>query len=110
MLVFLRLPEARQKNAVLFVGNFTPVTRRFRLGLPWPGSWEVVLNSDDPRFGGSGVGPLQGEVTAEIVPHVGRGWSVEIDLPPLAMVLLRSPVPEKYGTADEAEEGPGPEA
>ena len=43
------------KNNLLFVVNFTPVERPgYRVGVPQSGSYKLVLNSDEARFGGSG--------------------------------------------------------
>ena len=43
------------KNNLLFVVNFTPVKRpEYRVGVPQSGSYKLVLNSDEARFGGSG--------------------------------------------------------
>ena len=43
------------KNNLLFVINFTPVERPdYRVGVPQSGSYKLVLNSDEARFGGSG--------------------------------------------------------
>ncbi len=43
------------KNNLLFVVNFTPVERPgYRVGVPQSGSYKLVLNSDEVRFGGSG--------------------------------------------------------
>ncbi len=58
---FLRLDN--EDKPLLWVGNFTPVVRTdYRLGVPVAGDWVEVLNSDETRYGGSGVGndgPLQ---------------------------------------------------
>ena len=43
------------KNNLLFVVNFTPVERpEYSVGVPQSGSYKLVLNSDEARFGGSG--------------------------------------------------------
>ena len=43
------------KNNLLFVVNFTPVERpEYRVGVPQSGSYKLVLNSDEARFGGNG--------------------------------------------------------
>ena len=43
------------KNNLLFVVNFTPVERpEYRVGVPQSGSYKLVLNGDEARFGGSG--------------------------------------------------------
>ena len=44
------------KNNLLFVVNFTPVERPdYRVGVPQSGSYKLVLNSDEVRFGGTGT-------------------------------------------------------
>ena len=44
------------KNNLLFVVNFTPVERPdYRVGVPQSGSYRLVLNSDEARFGGTGT-------------------------------------------------------
>ena len=44
------------KSNLLFVVNFTPVERpEYRVGVPQSGSYKLVLNSDEARFGGSGA-------------------------------------------------------
>jgi 1,4-alpha-glucan branching enzyme len=71
------------------VFNFTPVVREgYRIGLPRTGRYAVRLNSDDTRYGGSGVG-LAEEVIAEDQPYSGRMASAVITLPPLAMLVLK---------------------
>ena len=75
---------------VLFVANFTPVVREgYRLGVPVDGSWVEVLNSDDPKYGGSGV--VNGTVEADAISTHGYDQSLEIRVPPLAAAFF---VPE----------------
>ncbi|WP_225849866.1 1,4-alpha-glucan branching enzyme [Streptomyces sp. HPF1205] len=73
---------------LLCVSNFSPVVRHdYRLGTP-DEVWTRVLNTDDARYGGSGVAvdvPLKPEAT----PWHGRKHSVRLTLPPLATVWLR---------------------
>ncbi|RST87740.1 1,4-alpha-glucan branching protein GlgB [Aquibium carbonis] len=73
---------------VVVVCNMTPVPRPgYRVGAPRPGSWSVRLNSDDAEYGGSGAGPKE-PVKASPVSWHGRPHSMELDLPPLAVVIL----------------------
>jgi 1,4-alpha-glucan branching enzyme len=68
--------------------NFTPVPRhQYRIGVPYPGSYEEVLNSDSAYYGGSNLGN-GGDLTAEPLPWMGRPYSLSIVLPPLAGVVL----------------------
>ncbi|HEU5085428.1 MAG TPA: 1,4-alpha-glucan branching protein GlgB [Acidimicrobiales bacterium] len=70
---------------VVCIANFTPVPRHgFRIGLPRPGTWDEILNTDATEFGGSGVG--SGSVVSEDIPWQGREHSAVVTLPPLAVV------------------------
>jgi 1,4-alpha-glucan branching enzyme len=73
---------------VLVVLNLTPVTRPgYRFGVPVAGPWEVLLNSDDERYWGSGSG-TSGLVEATETPMHGRSHSLSVDLPPLGVLFL----------------------
>ena len=77
------------KRVVAVVLNATPAVRSaYRLGLPRPGAWREVLNTDAERYGGSGV-VHPDDLEAREEPSQGRPWSVELRLPPLGAVFLR---------------------
>lgn len=68
--------------------NFTPVPRhRYRIGLPYAGKYREIFNSDSALYGGSNVGNGLG-IVAEDTPWMGQAHSAEIDLPPLAGIIL----------------------
>jgi len=75
---------------ILIVCNFTPVPRfNYRVGTPRGGFWREVLNSDAREYGGGGRGNMGG-VEASPIPFHGRPHSLNITLPPLAAVFLKS--------------------
>jgi 1,4-alpha-glucan branching enzyme len=77
------------QDVVVVVANFTPVTRgSYRLAVPWPGRWRVLLNSDAPVYGGIGV-IVPPVLETHAGEHHGRGQYVELALPGLAVVVLR---------------------
>jgi len=79
----------RKEDTLIVVCNFTPETRRnYHLGASFRGQWKEVFNSDDAKYGGSGV--LNSNVinTAPVKFH-GRDYSVAITLPPLAVSILK---------------------
>jgi 1,4-alpha-glucan branching enzyme len=79
----------RAEDLAVFVCNFTPVVRReYRIGVPEAGAYAEVLNTDDPRYGGSGVDNAGGVVAEEIPAH-GRPYSLSLTLPPLAAMVLK---------------------
>ncbi len=72
------------------VSNFSPTVRHdYRVGVPGGAhGWREVLNTDDARYGGGGVGNGGGSVKPEGVPWNGQPESVALTLPPLATVWL----------------------
>jgi len=78
------------RRAVVCVVNLTPVPRHgYRAGVPWSGTWDVVLDTDDPLWGGSGMRrSAASSVLASGTPYQGQPDSVIVDLPPLAAVWL----------------------
>ena len=86
------------KETVLVIGNFTPVPRSdYRVGVPRPGSWKELLNSDALHYGGGGLGN-QGGVKSDPIPWHGRDCSLSLCLPPLSMLILRAPATRRSGT------------
>jgi 1,4-alpha-glucan branching enzyme len=74
---------------ILVACNLTPVPRvRHRLGVPVAGRWRELANSDAQIYGGSGMGNL-GVVQANAAPSHGMAQSIELTLPPLAVVFLK---------------------
>lgn len=73
----------------LFVCTFTPLPRQnYRVGVPFGGHWREELNSDAPLYGGSGQGNAGGADAAPLPIH-GRPHSLNLTLPPLAVVAFR---------------------
>ncbi len=84
---FLRWDAARRRP-VLVVCNFTPVPRQnYRCGVPLPGHWQELLNSDSKHYGGSGQGNLGGLDAAPFPAH-GQFHSLHLTLPPLSCALF----------------------
>ena len=80
-------------DLILAVSNFTPVPRwGYRIGVPRGGVWEELLNGDAGRYGGGNVGNHGGQEADEIAIH-GRPFSLDLVLPPLATLFLKSPAP-----------------
>ncbi|WP_435016999.1 1,4-alpha-glucan branching protein GlgB [Tundrisphaera sp. TA3] len=78
-------------DLLLFVANFTPVPRHnYRVGVPRSGRWEEILNGDAPLYGGSGQGNIGGASTAPVSAH-GHHQSLNLTLPPLAIIAFRAP-------------------
>ncbi len=84
---FLRRAE-NPDNYLVVVCNFTPAVRYgYRIGVPEEGWYDELINTDDTEFWGSGV--VNGAVMADAVPTHGRGYSVQLTLPPLGVTILK---------------------
>tara|TARA_Y100001934_G_scaffold282573_2_gene396940 strand:- start:7000 stop:9201 length:2202 start_codon:yes stop_codon:yes gene_type:complete len=76
------------ENRYLIVLHLTPELRtHYRIGLPAPGRWKEVLNSDSANYGGSNVGNLGGKAS-EAYPMHGHKYSAEFALPPLSISVF----------------------
>ncbi|MCE5360834.1 MAG: 1,4-alpha-glucan branching enzyme, partial [Acidithiobacillus sp.] len=85
VLSFLR--RDKQGNVVVIICNFTPVPRHhYRIGVPQPGIYREIFNSDAAAYGGSNVGnpPL----ASDAQPWSGLPASIALTLPPLAALYL----------------------
>jgi 1,4-alpha-glucan branching enzyme len=83
--------------------NLTPVPREsYRIGLPIGGSWEEVMNSDSEFYGGSNMGNGVADLSARQEEWVGRPWSLDITLPPLAAIVLK-PKPEEKTKSEKTQ-------
>jgi 1,4-alpha-glucan branching enzyme len=78
------------EDLIAVVCNFTPLPRlNYRIGVPRGGYWREILNSDATEHGGTGYGNLGGVEAAPVGVH-GRPFSLNLTLPPLAAVFLKS--------------------
>lgn len=88
VLSFLRRGKNPEELVVVLI-NGTPVVREhYRVGVPEPGFYEEILNTDSAQYGGSNVGNLGG-VNAESIANNGRPHSLGLRLPPLAALFLK---------------------
>ncbi len=77
------------EEALVFICNLTPVVRHgYRVGVPAPGLYDELLNSDAALYGGGNVGN-EGCVTTEARAWQGYPQSLVLTLPPLATLILK---------------------
>jgi len=77
-------------NVILVICNFTPVPRvNYRVGVSRDGYWKELLNSDAREYGGSGQGNFGGVEASPVRCH-GRPFSLNLTLPPLSTLYLKS--------------------
>ena len=81
--------QAADGARLAVVANLTPVAREgYRLGLPGPGVWREMLNTDGIAYGGDGAGNF-GQIRADGGPAQGQAHSAVIYLPPLSVLVFR---------------------
>ncbi|MBD3308256.1 1,4-alpha-glucan branching protein GlgB [candidate division KSB3 bacterium] len=86
---FLRNSLERQEDTLVFVCNFTPLPHHgYRIGVPFPGYYREIINSDAEIYGGSGVGN-GGGCMAEPTPWQGHPYSLNLSLPPLGTLVFK---------------------
>jgi 1,4-alpha-glucan branching enzyme len=90
VIAFMRSPRSDARRLIC-VCNFSPAVRYgYRIGVPAPGRYHEILNTDSAYFGGSNVGN-SGGVGAEALSRHGFDYSLVLTLPPLAVVWLAVP-------------------
>ena len=86
--VFAWLRWSHDHAPVLVVHNTTPAPmENYHVGVPLPGAWAVLLNTDQVEFGGSGY-TVPATVMAEGRGCHGQPCSLSLRLPPLATLVL----------------------
>ncbi len=87
--VFSFVRRGSEGSLLACVANFAAVPHeRYRIGLPAPGRWTELLNTDAEAYHGSGVGNLGGVEAAEDSWH-GQPASTTLVVPPLGTLWLR---------------------
>jgi 1,4-alpha-glucan branching enzyme len=108
VVAFLRKGRA-PGDLLLCVLNLTPMPRdNYRVGVPRGGHWQEILNSDALIYGGSGRGNFGGADSVP-VPAQGRYHSLNLSLPPLAMLCLKAPGAPPKDAARARLDAPRPE-
>lgn len=82
--------KSRSGERILFVVNATPVVRGgYRVGVPQPGFYEEILNTDAETYGGSNAGNFGGVQAHQDWSWQNQPHSIEINLPPLSVVAFK---------------------
>lgn len=88
VLTYLRKGASNKEIAVVAC-NFTPQPQHnYRIGVDKAGWWKEIINSDSTIYGGSGQGNIGGAEAAPVKAH-GRRFSINLTLPPLAIIILK---------------------
>lgn len=88
IITFMRYSEDAEEK-LLVVCNFTPVLyENFKVGVPLPGKYKEIFNSDAEEYGGSGHGNRRVK-NSKTVSWDGREESISIEVPPLGVCVFR---------------------
>lgn len=88
LLVFLRKTQ-KQEETLLVVANFSNVEYdNFMVGVPYPGKYKEIFNSDETAFGGKGITNPRVKLS-RAVEQDERKDSIKIKVPPLAVSVFR---------------------
>lgn len=86
--VFAFTRSDKKGKTILCVSNFTPqYIEKYRVGLPFNGKLEEIINTDEVRFGGSGRQNI-GVFKTDAITCNNMPYSLEIQIPPLATVYF----------------------
>jgi len=88
IIVIARYPKDKDDLTIALCNFGTEIHHNYRLGVPYPGDYNEVLNSDALEFGGSGEGNT-GKLEAEDVPWHRQPYSLEITVPALSAVYFK---------------------
>ncbi|MCI2046346.1 MAG: 1,4-alpha-glucan branching protein GlgB [Faecalibacterium sp.] len=92
VVAFLRKDAAGRM--ILVVCNFNPVRRdNYCMGVPEPGTYKELLNTDDAAFGGAGL--HNKAVKSSKTPMHGFEQSISMTLPPLSTMFWEVPAARK---------------
>ncbi len=79
-----------KRNSLLFVINFTPVDRPdYRVGVPKGKKYTLILDSEDPKYGGCGLADKQKEYVAEKSECDGQEYSFAYPLPAYGVAVFK---------------------
>ena len=88
IIVFRRIDK--HGNEIVVLCNFAPVKREnYCFGVPYPGNYTEVFNSDSTEFMGSGV--TNDTVSTTEIPMHGFDQSISVTVPPMAVVYFKAP-------------------
>jgi 1,4-alpha-glucan branching enzyme len=90
------------QNELIIVCNFVPVERHdYKIGVPYEGMYELVFNSDDTEFGGTGL--TSKRIASQSYMMHGFDDCISLDLAPLSVIYLR-PIPKNKHVNDNVSE------
>lgn len=86
-LTFLR-KGYKEEDTILVAANFSGKQLKLSIGVPFPGSYKEILNTDDTKYGGTGLINKRIQKTV-CMEQDDRPYSITIKLAPLAVSYLK---------------------
>lgn len=88
MISFIRKTK-KAEDTLVFICNFSDVAyENYQLGVPYPGKYKEILNSDADSFGGSGLGNPRVKMTKK-EEWDDRPYSIKVKVAPLSMSVFK---------------------
>jgi len=89
ILSFLRKSDD-PADQIMVICNMTPLTfEKYRIGVPNRGTWEILINTDDEKYWGTGRIKAT-SFESEAVQSHSRVFSIEAHIPPLGVLVLKN--------------------
>ena len=87
-LSFLRKGED-DKDLLLVVANFAGIDQKLKIGVPFPGTYKEIFNSDDVKFGGNKQSSNKRARKASKGEWDGRQYFTKIDINKLSLIIFK---------------------
>ncbi|SKB74361.1 1,4-alpha-glucan branching enzyme [Soonwooa buanensis] len=86
--IFIYLRKGKSKSEkLMIILNLTPNSMDYQVGVD-DKKWKILLNSDDKKFGGSGIIPNINKILSKKL--MGRAYTMDLRLPPLSGLILKN--------------------
>lgn len=87
--VFAFIRKDKNKDFILVISHFTPVIcENYRIGIPYHGMYEVILNTDDIIYCGKNTLNKR-EIISESINSHGFQWSLSLSLPSFCTLYIK---------------------
>lgn len=80
----------KTEDFIIAVINFTPLVHYdYKIGVPYPGIYEEVFNTDDKNYGGSDQTMRNAELVAQKEKWHNKEYHIKIKVPPLGATFIK---------------------
>lgn len=80
----------KTEDFIIAVINFTPLVHYdYKIGVPYPGVYEEVFNTDDKNYGGSDQTMKNAELVAQKEKWHNKEYHIKIKVPPLGATFIK---------------------